>query len=587
MDKCKQKAESCYENHFILHITSCAGKDIANWALDYSSVIFTQTMIGVERLIAMFRLLSREFRRRQASGSKRQTQAESNGTKARLSKNMGENLQTLRKVLGDSSDVIIRQMKINLDSDVDAAVIYIDGLVDRVLLNHDILQPLMFNLHLIEDNGSHNQVLDFLKSSVLTVGQIMQTEDIDQIIAGALSGNIAILAEGANQALLIDAKGWEKRNIEEPTNEVSIRGPRDSFTETLRTNTALIRRRIRDPRLTFKSMQIGQRSHTDVAVAYVQGITPDGIVAEIEQRLKRIDTDIILDVYYIEEFIEDNPSSLFPSVGVSERPDVVAAKILEGRAAILVDGSPTALTVPFLFAEGFQNPDDYYARSFFASLIRWVRFLGFVLSIYLPGIYVALNSFHPELFPTPLLVSVAAAREGLPFPSVVEALLMMAVFEVLREAGLRMPRSLGQAVSIVGALVIGQAAVSAGLVGAPMVIIISATAIASFLVVPYAEGGALLRLAMTAIAGFLGLFGMVIVQLEILSFMAAVRSFGVPYFSPVSPLNLRGLKDTFIRAPLWMMDSRPDFLNSPDKKRQAPGQMPGPPETEPDRGTGQ
>ncbi len=282
-----------------------------------------------------------------------------------------------------------------------------------------------------------------------------------------------------------------------------------------------------------------------------------------------------MDAGYIEQFIEDSPKSLFPTVGSSERPDVVAARILEGRAAILVDGSPMALTVPFLFIEGFQNPDDYYARPFFTVLVRWVRLLGFFLSIYLPGIFVALEAFHPELFPTPLLVSVAAAREGLPLPITLEALLMLILFEILREAGLRMPRSLGQAVSIVGALVIGQAAVSAGLVGAPMVIVIATTAITSFLVVPYADLGAIFRLIMTIASGFLGLFGIFLVSIEILSYLTSLRSLGAPYLSPVTPLNIRGLKDTFIRAPLWAMDSRPEFLDAPDTRRQSPGQMPG------------
>ena len=502
-----------------------------------------------------------------------------------LSKSLERNLQILREALGQSSDVIIRDMKIGTNSNVDAVVIYIDGLVDRDLVNHDILQPLMFNLQLIKDNVSQNSssLLDFIKSSILTVGQITGTEDIDRVISGVLSGNTAILVEDVTQALLIDAKGWKARSIEEPKNEVSIRGPKDSFTETLRTNTALLRRRIRDPRLTFQSLQIGERSKTDVSVTYIKGITPDNLIEEINQRLKRIDTDTIPDVGYIEQFIEDSTVSLFPTVGTSERPDVVAAKILEGRVAILVDGSPMALTMPFLFIEGFQNPDDYYARPFFATFLRWLRLLGFLLSIYLPGIFVALKSFHPELFPTHLLVSVAASREGLPFPVVVEALLMLILFEILREAGLRMPRSLGQAVSIVGALVIGQAAVSAGLVGPPMVIVVATTAIASFLVVSLADLGALLRLALTVIAGFLGLFGIVIISLEILSHLASLRSLGIPYLSPVTPLNIRGLKDVFLRAPLWAMGSRPTFLDPVDKRRQSPDQMPQAPKTRPNK----
>jgi len=526
-------------------------------------------------------LLSKKLHFQRMQNNNPKKDSEQYSSLAYLSNNLEENLQILREFLGRSSDVIIRRVKIGTNLNVDAAVIFIDGLVDRDLLNYHILQPLMFDLHLIKDNVIQDQssLIDFIKSSVLTVGQIICSEDIDVVISDVLTGNIAILVEGVAKALLVDAKGWESRSIEEPKNEVSIRGPKDSFTETLRTNTALLRRKIRDPRLTFQSLQIGERSKTDVSVAYIKGITPDNLIKEINQRLKRINTDIILDVGYIEQFIEDSPTSLFPTIGTSERPDVVAARILEGRAAIFVDGSPMALTMPYLFIEGFQNPDDYYARPFFSALIRWVRLLGFLLSIYLPGIFVSFKAFHPELFPTQLLVSVAASREGLPLPVALEALLMLMLFEILREAGLRMPRSLGQAVSIVGALVIGQAAVSAGLIGAPMVIVIATTAIASFLVVPFADLGAVFRVIMTVVAGFLGLFGIVIVSIEILSHLASLRSLGVPYLSPVAPLNIRGLKDTFIRAPLWAMDRRPDSLDSPDTRRQSPDQMPQIPKT--------
>jgi len=537
----------------------------------------------------MFRLLSKKMRRWRSSNSKDQTKAEQNASPIDLSRNLVDNLNNVRDILGESSDIIIHKMKIGPKRTLDAAVVYIDGLVDKNLVNQDILRPLMFHMQTVDNDTEikHSNLIDYIQTSVLTVGDVAPIKDIAAVTSSVLSGNTTILFEGVNQALVINLRGWETRNIEEPTNEVSIRGPKDSFTETLRTNTALLRRKIRDPGLTFQSLQIGERSKTDVAVAYIKGITPDNLIAEINQRLKRIDTDTILDVGYIEQFIEDSPVSLFPTVGTSQRPDVVAAKILEGRAAILVDGSPMALTMPFLFIEGFQNPDDYYARPFFASAIRWLRMLGFILSIYLPGIFISLKAFHPELFPTQFLVTVASSREGLPFPVALEALLMLSLFEILREAGLRMPRSLGQAVSIVGALVIGQAAVSAGLVGAPMVIVVAATAIASFLVVPYADVGALLRFVMTIVAGFLGLFGMVIVQLEVLSHLAGLRSLGVPYLSPVAPLNISGLKDTLIRAPLWAMDSRPASLESPDMRRQSPGQMPQAPKPKPNQRQGQ
>jgi len=523
----------------------------------------------------VFRLLRRNLLKR-TSDHKAEAKAAHDYAHIKLETKLDDNLNRIRNILGESNDVIIRDMKIGPNSNIHAAVVYIDGLVERNLVNHDILQPLMFNLPLIKDNVSqkHTSLLEFFKSTVLTVGQIAEAGDIGSIISAVLSGNIAILAEDTTKALLIDAKGWEKRSIEEPGNEVSIRGPKESFTETMRTNTALLRRKIKDPGLTFQNLQIGERTKTYVTVAYIKGITPENLIKEINQRLNRIDTDSILDVGYIEQYIEDAPKSLFPTVGTSERPDVTAAKLLEGRVAILVDGSPMALTMPYLFIEGFQSPEDYYTRPFYATIIRWVRLLGFLLSIYLPGLFVSLSAFHPELFPTELLVSVAAAREGIPFPVVLEALLMVLTFEILREAGLRLPRPLGQAVSIVGALVIGQSAVSAGLVGAPMVIVVATTAIASFLVVPYADTGALLRFLLLIVSGILGLFGMVLFSLEILSHLASLRSLGASYLSPLVPVDIKSFKDTFIRAPLWAMEDRPEFLHPLEKKRQAPDLMP-------------
>ncbi|MGE5455109.1 MAG: spore germination protein, partial [Methylocystaceae bacterium] len=311
--------------------------------------------------------------------------------------------------MGPSNDVIIRPLKIGLERSVDAAIIYIDGMVNKNLINQDILRPLMFHVQVIDQQPDLkiSHLIDFIQSSVVTVGDINPLTTISEVVASALSGNTIIVIDGAQQALSIDVRGWNSRNIEEPKNEVSLKGAKVSFVETLRVNTSLIRRRIRDPRLTFESMQIGERSKTDVTIAYVKGITKDSLITEIKQRLQRIHTDAILDAGYIEQFIEDSSISLFPTVGNTERPDVAAAKILEGRAAILVDGSPIVLTVPLLFMEGFQNPDDYYARPYFASLVRWFRLLAFILSVNLPGFYVSLMSYHQEMFPPALLVSVA------------------------------------------------------------------------------------------------------------------------------------------------------------------------------------
>jgi len=260
--------------------------------------------------------------------------------------------------------------------------------------------------------------------------------------------------------------------VEEPDTEAVVRGPREGFTENLKTNTALLRRKIKNPNLRFELIKLGNQTNTNVCITYIKGICNEKFVTEARKRLKHIKTDSILESGYIEAFIEDAPYSPFATVANSEKPDVTAAKILEGRLAVLVDGTPIALTVPYLFMEGFQSSEDYYSRPYYVTLVRWIRFLAFFITVYLPSLYVAATTFHQELIPTPLLVTMIAAKEGTPFPAFVEALLMGLIFEILREAGVRMPRPIGQAVSIVGALVIGEASVSAGLIGAPMVIIV-------------------------------------------------------------------------------------------------------------------
>ncbi len=526
----------------------------------------------------MFRLLSRKLPLWRATNNNNEPKVDHNPASINLSRNLDDNLINIRNILGHSSDVIMHKMKLGAHGNLDAAIIYIDGLVERNLVNQDVLRPLMYHMQMAEDNTQRkpSNLLEFIQTNVLTTADTAPLKDITAVSDTVLAGNTAILMAGVNQALIINLRGWETRSLEEAKNESAIRGPRVGFNETLRTNTALLRRIIRDPRLTFDSLEIGERTKTNVSVVYIKGIAKDSLIEEVKQRLMRINTDAILDIGYIEQFIEDSPSSLFPTIGNSERPDVAAARILEGRAAILVDGSPFALTVPMLFIEAFQSPEDYYARPYFSSAVRWLRFLAFELSIYLPAVYVALMTYHQELFPTPLLITVAASREGIPFPSLVEALLMVVLFEILREAGLRMPRTLGQAVSIVGALVIGQSAVSAGLVGAPMVVVLATTAITSFVSPSQADLGAILRFIMVIVAGFLGMFGIIVVSIELLSQMIALRSFGVPYLSPITPLNIGDLKDVFLRAPLWAMKNRPQSIGSPDPKRQANGQQPGP-----------
>lgn len=486
-----------------------------------------------------------------------------------LSNNLKANLTTIRSIFGKSNDIVIREFIFGNKKKINAAIIFVVGMTSKAIINENIIRPLMYDSHLFDDeNLSSANDIDTIKKTMISVGDVSKTSSLDEIINSCLSGDTIFLIDGSREALLISAKGWETRGVDEPKTESVVRGPREGFSETLRTNTTLLRRKIKDPALTFEPMKIGERTKTDICIAYVDGIVNPQLVEEIRRRLNRIRTDSILESGYIEQFIEDAPFSIFSTVGNSEKPDIVAAKLLEGRAAIMVDGTPFVLTVPMLFIEGFQSAEDYYSRPYFASFVRLLRFLSFTITILAPATYVILTSFHQELLPTSLLLTMAASHEGVPFPSVLEAGIMMMTFEILREAGIRLPRPVGQAISIVGALVIGESAVSAGLIGAPMVIVVAITAVSGFVVPAQTDSAAILRIILLILAGFMGGYGVGIGLLCIIINLASLRSFGTPYLSPLAPPSISGLKDSLIRVPLWKMLLRPKGIGKYDPQRQ-------------------
>ena len=374
-------------------------------------------------------------------------------------------------------------------------------------------------------------------------------------------GNPILFYEGESDGFSLGLVKWEKRWIEEPVAEGGIRGSREGFIESLEVNTSLLRRIIKSPALKMQSMKIGKYTKTTVAIAYIDGLVDQTLIEEITNRLQRIEMDGILESGYIEEMIEDNPYSPFPQILATERPDVACAHLLEGRAVILVEGTPFTLIAPISFFSLMQSQEDYYERFMIGTLIRWLRYVFLGISLLLPSFYVAVLTFHQEMVPTALLLSMAASREAVPFPAIVEAVLMEITFEAMREAGVRLPKQIGSAVSIVGALVIGQASVQAGLVSAPMVIVVAITGIASFMIPRYATGIAIrmLRFPIILLAGTLGLLGIMMGIIAIVIHLCSLRSFGVPYLAPLAPLKGRELKDVLWRAPWWMMDTRPHF----------------------------
>ncbi|MFC5653296.1 spore germination protein [Paenibacillus solisilvae] len=493
---------------------------------------------------------------------------------AEFTTDIARNEQMLRDIFKNCCDVVFRSIQIHDQTRV--LLVFADGLIDRKTLDGNILKPWMFE-GLPQGMMQLDTIGQMIDQQVVAIGNTSRVHQITDAVNGVLKGNVAILADGESSALLAEISGFETRSIEEPQAEHVVRGPREGFTESLGINLTLLRRKIRSPRLKMKKLTLGEVSQTDVVIAYIEGIAKDSVVEEVRKRVERIQIDGLIDSGYLEEFIQDQPFSPFPQVQNTERPDVVAASLLEGKVAIIMDGTPFALILPVTFWSFLQSAEDYYEHFLIMSAIRMIRYILLVSSLILPSVYVAATTFHPQLIPTLLLLSIAAAREGNPFPAVVEALLMEFMFEALREAGIRLPKAIGPTVSIVGALVIGEAAVRAGIVSAPMVIVVSITGIASFVVPRYNFGAALrlLRFPILILAGTLGFYGISLFLIALLSHLVNLRSVGVPYFSPFAPqFPKQFIKEVLIRAPHWSRYKRPKEFVDENNIRMAEGQEP-------------
>lgn len=509
--------------------------------------------------------------RRRPSKSKAKEQKGSQQTPSQdipLSKKLDENIQFVSSLYQESPDVIFRSFVIGKK---DATIIFIEGLSDTQKLDEQVLEPLLDSNEFDETNFLHS-----IKNR-LPISNIKKISTFLACIDAVANGNPVLLIDGFEEALSLGLVKYEKRSIEEPQAETSIRGPREGFTESLGVNISLLRRIIKDPALKMKSIQVGKYTKTKVMIAYIEGLVDETLIKEIEDRIHRIKIDGVLESGYIEQFIEDNPYSPFPQLLYTERPDVVCSNLLEGRAVIMTEGTPFSLVAPVSFFSLFQSQEDYYERFWIGSFIRSLRFLFLGISLFLPAIYVAITTFHQEMVPTALLLSIASSRESVPFPAIVEVILMEIAFEALREAGIRLPKQVGSAVSIVGALVIGQAAVQAGIVSAPMIIVVSITGIASFMVPRYSMGLAIrmLKFPVIILAGTLGLIGVMLALILLIIHLSTLRSFGIPYLSPINTLQKHPLKDTLIRSPLWKMNTRPHLTGEFNAVRQETNLKPG------------
>jgi len=491
-----------------------------------------------------------------------------------LSRNLIRNRETIRVVFENCDDLIIHEVSLGPNHATPALIIYFSSIIKSEVLQTGLMSVLLNP----QNYGGSNISLDLLKNRVIPTGQVSEERNWPAIIDGICRASVALIIDGEDGALLINMPGENHRAISQPITQSAAAGPADAFNEDINTNLALLRKRLPTSNLAVEKFMIGSVTKTEVDIVYLRDLIHKELAGEIKTRLDRIQTDGILSAGQIEEQLQDSPYSLFSGIDSSERPDKVASALLEGSAAVMTDGTPFVLLMPTTMANQMTASDDYALRYWYASFIRIIRWSALFIAALAPAIYVALISYHQELIPPSLLVTVVANREGVPFPAFVEAFFMELSFETLREAGIRLPKTFGQTISIVGTIVVGQAAVSAGIVSSGMVVIVALTAIASYSIPSFtlSNNVRLLRFFFMILGGFLGLFG-IMAGVSLLSLhLCSVRSFGIPYMSPLAPLSLGDLKDTLIRVPNWMMNDRPR-LTAYQTRRQSPNMKPHPP----------
>ncbi|WP_166241412.1 spore germination protein [Paenibacillus turpanensis] len=473
-----------------------------------------------------------------------------------ISDNLEQNESRLKQAFQHCSDVEFRKLK-HPKTKLSGILMYMKEVVDVNRLEDHLLQPFFESGNIEPENGQ------------IALLWYSKAESIPAVEAAVNSGKAVLLLEGQKHAYVYAVPKVPERAVEQPPTEAVIRGPREGFTERVGVNVALIRLRIKSSALKCEVFTVGKRTKTKVALMYMEDIADSSVINTARKRIESIEIDGVLESGYIEEMIEDKAFSPFPQLQYTERPDSVSGQLLEGKFAVITDGTPFVLTGPITFWQMLRSPEDYYERYLFSTPLLWLRYLFLFIAIFLPAIYIATTTFHQEMMPTSLVLSIAAAREAIPFPVLIEALIMEISFEALREAGIRLPKTVGQTVSILGALVIGQAAVEAGIVSAPMVIVVSMTGIASFTIprFNFAISIRLLRFPLMLFAGMFGLYGIIVATVIIAAHLCSLTSFGVPYMTGVAPLKLSDHKDIFIRAPWWKMRKRPSTSNGADPQR--------------------
>ena len=448
------------------------------------------------------------------------------------------------------SDIKVREMQFGEDA---LCVIYISNYSSKDMISRQIIKPVS---EAYLRGEKHVDVKD-----VITSAAVAETATKQDALKKLLSGAAIVLhTSDVSFGLSVMTKNEEGRSISEPETENVIRGPHEGFTESAEVNVMMLRRRLKTEKLKKEDFTVGEKSGTDVFLMYIDGVANEKLIAEARRRIGLIKTDGVTDSGTVEIYIQDGRRSIYPTVGNSERPDKVAAKLLEGRVAVIVDGSPVVLTAPYLFCEAFQVTEDYAKSPWYASFIRLMRLFAFLIAIYLPALFVALEEFHRNMLSPEILSAIDSARENLPFSVFWEVMVIFLIFETVREVGLRMPKAVGAAVGLVGSLILGDSAIEAGVASAPVLIVVALAAVCNFIVPPYMHPNILYRFSLIIMSGTLGLFGFFLGTFIGLAVMCGKDSFGVPYFVPFAPIYPKGLKDFPIMTPIWSMTEAPSAI---------------------------
>ncbi len=476
-----------------------------------------------------------------------------------IKKSLKLNISNIKQQFNNSKDIIVKEFNVNK---LKVAIIYLKGMTDTLMLTDFVIKPMQQAKKVPNKN-----IKPYIINNIITFPEIANETNFNTIVEEISKGKVCLFFDGSNQSYLIELDKYKERSLTEPPTSAVLKGPREGFNENLKTNLSVIRKILATDKLDTEMITVGDVTKTQICVMYLKGIATKSVVKQVVNKIKKISIDGIIDSYYIAEFLAPRKYSIFKQIGSAEKPDVVAAKMLEGRVAILVDGSPLVLTVPFILLEDFQASDDYYSNSAHASFVRCIRIISFFVTILLPGMYIAIQLNHYKALPLKFLVTIVNSTQGLPLSPFAEIIFVLILFEILYEASLRMPEYLGIALSVVGALILGDTAVKAGIISPPAVMIVALSGITLYTIPDQAQQLSLLRFIFTMAGGLLGFYGLVLMAVFFVIYLNDFDSYGSPYLAPISPYISSDAKDSIFKKPLPDMIMRPRTIPNVNHRR--------------------